>query len=112
MQTVLLIENDLATLVARALVLRSFGYTVLEASSQEEALHTCQEHPGPIRLWIITTPGSFLFSCNSCVLGYVPSLSRTNQSVNWRTTNTWPASAPLFKSHSERIPWPKSSGSC
>ena len=55
MQTVLLIENDLATLVARALVLRSFGYTVLEASSQEEALHTCQEHPGPIRLVITRT---------------------------------------------------------
>jgi two-component system cell cycle sensor histidine kinase/response regulator CckA len=52
MQTVLLIENDPATLVARALVLRSFGYTVLEAGSQEEALHTCQEHPEPIRLVI------------------------------------------------------------
>ena len=52
MQTVLLIENDLATLVARALVLRSFGYTVLEATSQEDALQTCQEHPEPIRLVI------------------------------------------------------------
>ena len=31
MDTILLIENDPTNLVARSLILRSFGYTVLEA---------------------------------------------------------------------------------
>jgi DNA-binding response OmpR family regulator len=50
MQTVLLIEHDSAHLIAQALVLRSFGYTVLEASTQMEAVRACREHQGPIHL--------------------------------------------------------------
>jgi two-component system cell cycle sensor histidine kinase/response regulator CckA len=50
METVLLIENDPANLVAQTLILRSFGYNVLEADSGEEALRVCHEHTGPIHL--------------------------------------------------------------
>jgi len=50
METILLIENDPATLVARSLVLRCFGYTILEASSRGEAWLACHEHQGPIHL--------------------------------------------------------------
>jgi two-component system cell cycle sensor histidine kinase/response regulator CckA len=47
---VLLIENDPANLVAQALVLRSFGFTVLEASSRGEAWRVCHRHQRPIHL--------------------------------------------------------------
>jgi DNA-binding NtrC family response regulator len=50
MQTVLLIEDDPANLVAEALVLRSFGFTVLEASSRGEAWRVCHRHQRPIHL--------------------------------------------------------------
>jgi two-component system, cell cycle sensor histidine kinase and response regulator CckA len=50
MQTVLLIENDPANLVAQALVLRSFGFTLLEARSRGEAWRACHRHQGPIHL--------------------------------------------------------------
>ena len=50
MQTVLVIESEPANLLALALILRSFGYTVLEADSPDEAVSTCQEYPGPIHL--------------------------------------------------------------
>jgi two-component system, cell cycle sensor histidine kinase and response regulator CckA len=50
METILLIENDPANLVALALILRSFGYAVLEADSQDEAVRACDEHQGPIHL--------------------------------------------------------------
>ena len=50
MQTILLIENDPATLVARSLILRCFGYTILEAGSRGEAWSVCGEHSGTIRL--------------------------------------------------------------
>ena len=50
METVLLIEHDSAHLIAQALVLRSFGYTVLEASTQLEAARACREHRGPVHL--------------------------------------------------------------
>src|SRR6266481_6471596 len=50
METVLLIENDAATLVARSLILRCFGYTVLEADSRGAAWSVCCEHQGPIHL--------------------------------------------------------------
>jgi two-component system, cell cycle sensor histidine kinase and response regulator CckA len=50
METILLVENDPANLVALALILRSFGYAVLEAGSQDEAVHACHEHQGPIHL--------------------------------------------------------------
>jgi DNA-binding NtrC family response regulator len=50
METVLLIEHDSAYLIAQAMVLKSFGYTVLEASTQMEAVTACREHQGPIHL--------------------------------------------------------------
>ncbi len=50
MQTILLIENDPATLVARSLILRCFGYAVLEADSRGEGWSVCAEHVGPIHL--------------------------------------------------------------
>ena len=50
MQTVLLIENDPANLVAQALVLRSFGFRLLEARSRGEAWRACHRHQGPIHL--------------------------------------------------------------
>ncbi len=50
MQTVLVIEDDPATLLAWAMVLRSFGFTVLEAGSRGEAWRACDEHEGPIHL--------------------------------------------------------------
>ena len=50
MQTILLIENAPAILVARSLILRCFGYTVLEAGSRREAWRVCRQHKGPIHL--------------------------------------------------------------
>jgi DNA-binding NarL/FixJ family response regulator len=50
MQTVLLIEHDSAHLIAQAMVLRCFGYKVLEASTQLEAARACREHRGPVHL--------------------------------------------------------------
>ena len=50
MQTVLVVENEPTDLLALALILRSLGYTVLEADSTDEAISTCREHPGPIQL--------------------------------------------------------------
>src|SRR5438128_3733666 len=50
MDTILLIENDPTNLLARSLVLRCFGYTVLEASDRGEAWSYCREHSGAIRL--------------------------------------------------------------
>ena len=50
METILVVENDAATLVARSLILRCFGYGVLEGSSRVEAWGVCHEHRGPIHL--------------------------------------------------------------
>ena len=50
MDTILLIENDPTNLLARSLVLRCFGYTVLEASDRGEAWRYGREHSGTIRL--------------------------------------------------------------
>jgi len=50
MQTILLIESDPAALVAQSLVLRCFGYAVLEAGSRDEAWRACVEHVGTIHL--------------------------------------------------------------
>src|SRR6266436_1673513 len=55
MQTILLIENDPASLIARSLILRGFGYTVLEAGSRGEAWRVCGEHSGTIRLIMMET---------------------------------------------------------
>jgi DNA-binding NtrC family response regulator len=54
-QTILVVENDAATLVARSLILRCFGYTVLEASDRGEAWSFCGEHSGTIRLIMMET---------------------------------------------------------
>jgi len=48
MQTILLIECDPTNLVAQSLVLRCFGYTVVEAGSPAEVWHAWYEHRGPI----------------------------------------------------------------
>jgi DNA-binding NtrC family response regulator len=50
MITVLLIESEPAHLIGLALILRSFGYSVLEADSADEAVRNCQEHLGPIHV--------------------------------------------------------------
>jgi DNA-binding NtrC family response regulator len=50
MQTILLVENEPAKLVARSLILRCFGYTVLEAGSCGEAWRVCHNHGGQIHL--------------------------------------------------------------
>jgi CheY-like chemotaxis protein len=50
MLTVLLIESEPANLIVLALILRSFGYSVLEADSSDEAERICQEHLGPIHV--------------------------------------------------------------
>ena len=50
METILIIEDDPVNLVVLALILRSFGYAVLEAGSQDEAVRACHEHQGPIHL--------------------------------------------------------------
>jgi DNA-binding NtrC family response regulator len=54
-ETILVIESDPAPLVALSLILRCFGYTVLEASSRGEAWCVCGEHPGTIRLIMMET---------------------------------------------------------
>ena len=58
MDTILLIENDPTNLLARSLVLRCFGYAVLEADSRGEAWSVCGDHwmrPWlPICLGVIT----------------------------------------------------------
>ena len=48
MQTILLIECDPTNLVALSLVLRCFGYTVLETDSPADVWHAWYEHRGPI----------------------------------------------------------------
>src|SRR5215472_8372126 len=52
--TILLIEVDPVNLVALSLILHSFGHTVLEADSQDEAVRVCHDHRGPIHL-VVTT---------------------------------------------------------
>jgi CheY-like chemotaxis protein len=52
--TILLIEVDPVNLVALSLILHSFGHTVLEADSQDEAVRVCHHHRGPIHL-VVTT---------------------------------------------------------
>ena len=55
MDTILLIENDPANLMARSLILRCFGYAVLEASDRGEAWSICGEHSGTIHLIMMET---------------------------------------------------------
>jgi DNA-binding NtrC family response regulator len=49
-ETILIIENDPSNLVALALILRSFGYAILEASSRDAAWRVCHRRQGPIHL--------------------------------------------------------------
>jgi CheY-like chemotaxis protein len=53
MQTILLVENDAPTLVARSLILRCFGYNVLEAADRGEAWRVCHEHPGRVHVVMV-----------------------------------------------------------
>lgn len=55
MLTVLLIESEPANLIALALILRSFGYSVLEADSPDEAVRNCRRHLGPIHVVVVVT---------------------------------------------------------
>lgn len=50
MKTILLIEHDSQNLIVLSMILRSFGYTVLEAGSRGEAWRVCHHHSGPIHL--------------------------------------------------------------
>lgn len=50
METILLIEGDPANLIALSLILRCFGYTVLEAVNRGEAWRACCEYHGPVHL--------------------------------------------------------------
>jgi two-component system cell cycle sensor histidine kinase/response regulator CckA len=50
METILLIEDDPANLIALSLILRCFGYTVLEAANRGEAWRACCEYPGAVHL--------------------------------------------------------------
>jgi CheY-like chemotaxis protein len=61
METILLIENDPAKLVARSMILRSFGYTVLESANRGEAWFACNEHQQPIHLAILDHDNSSEF---------------------------------------------------
>jgi CheY-like chemotaxis protein len=61
LETILLIENDPGKLVARSMVLRSFGYTVLEAANRGEAWFACNEHQQPIHLAILDHDNSCEF---------------------------------------------------
>ena len=55
METILLIEPDPGKLIALALILRSFGYTVLEATGRGEAWSAYREHHGLVHLLIMKT---------------------------------------------------------
>ena len=55
MDTILLIENDPTNLLALALTMRSFGYTVLEASDRGEVWSYSRDHSGTIRLIMMET---------------------------------------------------------
>ena len=61
MASVLLIESDPARLVALSLMLRCFGYTVLEAGSRGDAWRACNEHKEPIHLAILDNDTSSEF---------------------------------------------------
>jgi CheY-like chemotaxis protein len=50
MLTVLVVESEPANLIALALILRSLGYSVMEAHSANEAVRNGREHLGPIHV--------------------------------------------------------------
>ncbi len=49
-ETILLVEDEEVVREVAARILRSQGYTVLEATNGEEALRRCDEHRGPLHL--------------------------------------------------------------
>jgi len=51
-ETVLVVEDEEGVRNLTCRILRSFGYTVLDARSGEEALKACERHQGPIHLVI------------------------------------------------------------
>ena len=50
MKTILLIQENAASLIALAMVLRSQGWTVLETDNQTQAIDACLENNGAIKL--------------------------------------------------------------
>ncbi len=53
MKTILLIEHDPQNLIVLSMILRSFGYNVLEAASRGDAWRACHHRSGPIDLVIM-----------------------------------------------------------
>ncbi len=51
-ETILLVEDEDAVRSMLSSTLRSYGYTVLEAGRGPEAVHICEQHPGPIHLLV------------------------------------------------------------
>jgi len=51
-ETVLLVEDEESVRTAICVILKKFGYTVLEAHQGEEAMMLCKQHQGPIHLML------------------------------------------------------------
>jgi len=51
-ETVLLVEDEESVRTAVYVILKKFGYTVLEAHQAEEAMMICKQHQGPIHLML------------------------------------------------------------
>jgi two-component system cell cycle sensor histidine kinase/response regulator CckA len=51
-ETILLVEDETAVRVMIRKILKSKGYTVLEAQHGQEAIHICEYHSGPIHLMV------------------------------------------------------------
>lgn len=49
-ETILLVEDEPSVRTVARTILKNYGYKILEASSGNEALRICEQHPGPIHL--------------------------------------------------------------